>query len=365
MSESAPRGRIAALTGPNQLQLKCFPVPEAERGAMVLGVRRANVCGSDLHQFHYESAGLREAGLGHEFVGEVFDLGEGVATDYAGQVVGIGDRVVPVYYLTCQRCISCLRGEFGACRNSVSSWATNPEIAPHFRAAFATHYYVHPGQYFYKVPDALDDRAVAGANCGLAQMIFVLDQLRIQAGETLVIQGAGGVGLYAAAVAYERGAKVVIVDAISSRLELAKQFGAVHVIDMNEHGSVEDRAKAVLDLTSGVGADLVLEVAGAPAAFTEAVHLARPGGRIASVGNLNADATVEVVPGIITRKGLRIQGVLRYDPWYLHKALDFLWRRANQHPFEALTGQSFPLDAVEDALLAGESRSVARVAVVP
>lgn len=365
MSEPAPRGRIAALTGPNELQLKSFPVPKAGRGAVVLRVRRANVCGSDLHQFHYESAGLREAGLGHEFVGDVVDIGEGVETDYAGQAVEVGDRVVPVYYLTCQRCMSCLRGEFGACRNSISAWATNPEIAPHFRSAFATHYYVHPGQYFYKVPDVLDDLAVAGANCGLAQMVFVLDQLAIQAGETITVQGAGGLGLYAAAVASERGANVVVVDAVPSRLRVAQQFGAAHVVDMNDHRSREDRAKAVLDLTGGVGADVVLEVAGAPAAFAEAVELARPGGRVASVGNLNADAAVEIVPGIITRKGLRIQGVLRYDPWYLQKALDFLRRRGNLHPFEALTDRSFPLEALEEALQAGDSRSVARVAVVP
>jgi threonine dehydrogenase-like Zn-dependent dehydrogenase len=358
-------GHIAALTGPRTVEVKSFPVPPPEPGAVVLAVRRANVCGSDVHQWHYESAALRRAGLGHEFVGEIVALGAGVTTDYAGEVVVVGDRVVPVYYLTCHRCPPCLRAEFNLCINGLASWAIPPDEAPHFRSGFATHYYVQPGQYFYKVPDEVDDATVAGANCGLAQMIFVLDSIGIQAGETLVIQGAGGLGLYAAAVAHERGAKVVVVDGLRERLELARGFGADHVIDMTDHPTVDDRVKAVLDLTAGLGADVVLEVTGVAQAFVEAVELSRVGGRIASVGNLNADASVTIAPGILTRKSLTIKGVLRYDPWYLQKAIAFLARRHADHPFEAFTDRAFPLTDVVAALQAGESRSVARVAIVP
>lgn len=358
-------GQIAALTGPQTVEVKTFPLPAAAPGAVLLAVRRANVCGTDVHQWHYESAALREAGLGHEFVGEIVALGEGVTTDFAGEPVQVGDRVVPVYYLTCHRCPPCLRAEFNLCQNGLAEWMIPPDVTPHFRSGFATHYYVHPGQYFYKVPDVVDDATVAGANCGLAQMLFVIDQIGLEAGETFVVQGAGGLGLYAAAVAHERGARVVVIDGVAERLELAKRFGASETLDLTDHPDAKDRVRAVQDLTGGVGADLVLEVTGVPASFVEAIDLARSGGRIASVGNLNAEASVTMVPGIVTRKSVRIQGVLRYHPWYLHKAVAFLARRQHLHPFEAFSDRSFPLAEVTDALRAGESRSVARVAIVP
>lgn len=358
-------GRVVALTGPEQVEVQTYEVPVPEPGAVVLAVSRANVCGSDVHQYHWESVALREAALGHEFVGRVAALGDGVTTDFAGQPVRVGDRVVPVYYLTCLRCPACLRGELGSCQNAISAWATNPEKAPHFNGAFATHYYVRPGQYFYAVPDEVDDATVAGANCGLAQMIYTLDRIGVEAGETLVIQGAGGLGLYAAAVARERGATVVVVDAVADRLELARRFGADHTINLTELRTVGERVDAVRFLTGGAGADVVLEVAGAPAAFTEALELVRSGGRIATVGNINAEATVPVIPGVITRKGVTVRGVLRYDPWYLHRAVQFLARRQGMHPFDALTDRSYPLDDVVEALRAGESHKVARVAIVP
>ena len=358
-------GQIATLVGPASLELQEYEVPAPGPGAVLLKVRRANVCGTDVHQWHYESLLLRDAGLGHEFVGEILALGEGVTTDFAGRPVAVGDRVVPVYYLTCHRCPPCLRAEFNLCQNGLAEWKIKPEVAPHFRSGFATHYYVFPGQYFYKVPDDVDDATVAGANCGLAQMLFVFDEVGIAPGETLVVLGAGGLGLYAAAVATERGARVIVVDAVPDRLELAHRFGAAETITLGDFPLPEDRVARVQELTGGIGADVVLEVTGVPASFVEAIDLARVNGRIASVGNLNAEATVTMTPGILTRKSVQVRGVLRYHPWYLHRAVEFLARRQTLHPFEAFTDRTYPLAEVAEALKAGESRSVARVAVVP
>ncbi|MBJ7358714.1 zinc-binding dehydrogenase [Nocardioides sp.] len=358
-------GQIATLVGPATVELQEYDVPEPGPGAVLLAVRRANVCGTDVHQWHYESLLLRDAGLGHEFVGEVVALGEGVSTDFAGEPLALGDRVVPVYYLTCHRCPPCLRSEFNLCQNGLAEWKLKPEVAPHFRSGFATHYYLFPGQYFYKVPDSVPDETVAGANCGLAQMLFTIDQVGLAAGETLVVQGAGGLGLYAAAVAHERGARVIAIDGVPERLELARAFGADETVSLADFPESADRVARVQELTGGVGADLVLEVTGVPASFVEAIDLARVGGRIASVGNLNAEATVTMTPGFVTRKSVHIHGVLRYHPWYLHQAVQFLARRQHLHPFEAFSDRSYPLAEVTDALKAGESRSVARVAIVP
>jgi L-iditol 2-dehydrogenase len=361
------RGQVAALVGPETVALKEFDVPEPGPGAVVLEVTRANVCGSDVHIYHYESPALKDSVLGHEFVGRIHALGDGVTTDYAGQPVAVGDRVVAVYFLACRRCPGCQRGEFSQCRNSLRLWAQKPEVPPHFFGGFATHYYVDPEQYFYKVPDVLSDATVAGANCGLAQMIFALDRIGLGSGESLVVQGAGGLGLYAAAVARDRGARVFVVDGVPERLELARAFGAQDVVDMREHTTPAERAKRVQELTGSDGADVVLEVTGVAAAFPESVELAGVGGRIASVGNINVGAAneVSVSPGIVTRKNLTIRGFLRYDPWYLHTALQFLERVHGDYPFEKLTDRDYSLAEITDAIERGAARRVARAAVVP
>ncbi len=360
------RGRVAALVGPKEVALQEYDVPAPGPGALVLAVRRANVCGSDVHAYHYESPALQRAAMGHEFVGEVVALGEEVEEDYAGRPVAVGDRVVVVYFLACRRCRGCLRGDLSLCQNALRLWSAPPDQPPHFRGAFATHYYVDRDQYFYKVPDDLSDRTVAGANCGIAQVLFVLDKVRLGPGETLVVQGAGGLGLYAAAAGKERGATVVAIDGVAERLELARRFGADHVVDLSEARTPEVRAERVRALT-GDGGDVVLEVTGVAEAFVEAVELAAVGGRIASVGNLNVGSGVEVTlsPGLITRKHLQIHGILRYDPWYLDRAVAFLERNAGRVPFESVIGQDFPLDQVVTALESGASRRVSRASVVP
>jgi D-arabinose 1-dehydrogenase-like Zn-dependent alcohol dehydrogenase len=246
-------------------------------------------------------------------------------------------------------------------------WSRRPEEPPHFYGAFATHYYVDPEQYFYRVPDELSDATVAGANCGLAQMIFALDRIGLRSGESLVVQGAGGLGLDAAAIGRDRGAHVIVVDAVDERLELARAFGATDVIDMKRHASVSDRVAEVQRLTSSDGADVVLEVTGVASAFAESLELASVGGRVASVGNINVGAGNEVSmsPGIVTRKNLTIRGFLRYDPWVLHTALEFLRRTHGKYPFESLTDRDYRLDEVAQAIEQGAQRRVARAAVVP
>jgi len=160
---AAVLGRVAALVAPKEVVIKEFEVPEPAPGAVVVRVRRANVCGSELHIWRFHHPLIRHSVLGHEFVGEVVALGEGVTTDYAGQTVGPGDRVVAAYFLTCRRCPACLNGDFNLCQRAYTYWSQPPEKAPHFTGAFGSHYYIQPDQYVDRVPDSVSDAAVAGA----------------------------------------------------------------------------------------------------------------------------------------------------------------------------------------------------------
>lgn len=361
------RGRVAALVGPERIEIKSFDVPEPEPGAVLTRVRRANTCGSEVHIYHHHHPLLRECVLGHEFVGEVQALGEGVTTDYAGEAVAVGDRVIAPYYRTCRKCIACLKGDFNLCQKAYSFWSQRAEDFPHFTGAFATHYYIQPDQYFYKVPDSVPDEVVAGANCGLSQVLYGLHRLGVSAGESVLVQGAGGLGLYACAVAKEMGAKVIVVEGIPERIELARRFGAEHVVDMGELTTPEERVERVQGLTDDYGADVVLEVTGVPAAFVEAIALVRPGGRVGEIGNVSIGVEHEIplAPGLITRKVVTVQGFVRYQPWYLHRAIKFLERRHTEHPFAELSDREYALEEVGEAIEREEARQVARPAIVP
>ncbi|MBX6377998.1 MAG: alcohol dehydrogenase catalytic domain-containing protein, partial [Clostridia bacterium] len=226
--------------------LREFPVPRAGPGAVVVRVTHANICGSDLHAWRGEFV-LSEFGgrlptvLGHEMCGRVHELGEGVTTDWAGEPLAVGDRVVFQYFRHCGRCPACLAGHTVACRRLRMAMTESAEEWPHFVGAFADYYYVHPGQAVFKVPDDLPDELVAGANCALSQVLYGLERVGLRAGETVAIQGAGGLGIYATAVARDRGAaRIIVIDGVPERLELALAFGADEVVDIRSFPLPED-----------------------------------------------------------------------------------------------------------------------------
>jgi threonine dehydrogenase-like Zn-dependent dehydrogenase len=360
-------GRLVALVGPETTEIQEYELPAVPGGAALLKVRRANVCGSDLHIHRYLNPALRDIVLGHEFVAEIAELGDGLTVDSSGEPVAVGDRVVVVYFYTCLKCASCNRGDFNQCTNSVAGLASPPSVAPHFHGAFSTHYYLAPGQYFYKVPEEVSDAAVAGANCGLAQVMFAIDQIGVRRADTVVVQGAGGLGLYACAVARSSGARVIVVEKDPVRIKAAQQFGAHDVIDMEEHPTVEARLEELNRLTAGRGADYVIEVSGRSVAFLEAIGFARVGGGIASVGNLNVgpEYEVSIAPAVFTRKNLRVHGYLRYDPWFLQKSVKFIADHQDEYPFDSMSDRTYTIDEIEEALARSKSGEVARAAVIP
>ena len=218
-----------------------FPVVEPGPGSVSVRVTRANVCGSDLHFWRGDGRlewWNRQDGaiIGHEMTGVVHALGDGVVTDWAGAPLAVGDRVVYQYFAPCGRCRACLRGMTPACPAALGRMFTDPHQPPHFNGAFADYYHVSPRMALFKVPGAVSDTMVAGANCALAQVIYGLERVGVGFNDTVVIQGAGGLGAYATAVAKERGAhQVIVIDGLDDRLALARAMGADATVDFREH----------------------------------------------------------------------------------------------------------------------------------
>jgi len=364
------KGKAAVFTGAGRpMEIREFPVTDPEPGAIIVRVTMANICGSDLHMWKGETVLGMGPGpwiLGHEMTGKVFRLGEGVRTDFTGQPLAEGDRVVYAYYRPCGRCYICLKGDRAACPQRFPSSWLSAEVPPHFNGAYAEYYYLMPGQPVFKVPDELSDEEVAPVNCALSQVIYGLHCVKVEFGDTVVIQGAGGLGLYACAVAREMGAgRVIAIDRLKNRLEMALSFGADEVIDMGELTSPRDRLRRVRELTGGWGADVVVEVAGVPQAVTEGIPMLRMAGRYLWIGNISRGPTAEIDPSTIILGNRRIIGVATYEAWAIPKALDFLKRTRDRYPFNRLLSHKFRLEEINEAFEMASRGEVTRAAMIP
>src|SRR3954452_3852253 len=149
------------------------------------------------------------------------------------------------------------------------------------QSAWGDYSYLPAGHVVLKVPDELSDGMVAGINCAFATVMCGLDMSRIELGETVVVQGAGGLGIFATATARELGAgRVIVVDGVQERLDLAAAFVADELIDLRELRTPSQRVERVRELTDGWGADVVVEVAGVIGAMSEALDMLGNGGRL-------------------------------------------------------------------------------------
>jgi len=185
-------------------------------------------------------------------------------------------------------------------------------------------------------------------------------------GDSVLVQGAGGLGLSAIATAKDMGsAQVIAVEKIPDRVKMAKQFGADEVIDMNKYRSEEERVAKVKELTGGRGVDLILEFIGTSAGISEGVKMLTPGGTYLLAGMISGEIKGNINAADIVFQGKRISGSANYRSWVIPKALDFLVRTKNKYPFEKLVSHKFKLEEVNEALKLASQGIGTRVALIP
>ena len=357
-------GQLCYLKSPGELEFREYEVLAPPHGGILTRVVRANVCGSELHIWKGRHPTLKSCVMGHEMLGRVERLGTGVSTDFAGAPLHPGDRVVSTYFRGCRKCRACRRGAFNVCETGLSQWLKPPDEAPHFHGTWGTFYAIDPDQYVFRVPDSVPDPVASVANCALAQVYYGIEEAGLGAGETLAVQGAGGLGLCAIAVAKERGARVIVIDGVASRIEAARAFGADEIVDIRELPEASSRVRRVLDLTEGWGADVAIEVAGVPAAIQEGVEMVRPVGRYVTIGNIWPGLVTPFDPGVLTRRMVRIIPLMRYLPWKLYDALRFLERTIDRFPWGLLVDRDFAFAEAAEALRLSDERLLNRGSLV-
>ena len=350
-------GRVAVLRAyGGEFELRDYPLPDVEPGAILVKLTRAGVCGSDLHIWRGEmkevyGATPNNLTFGHEMCGRVARLGGGVTTDSTGQPLREGDRVTYLYFYPCGRCPVCLQDEMGSCprKGRPSRVAGTP---PYFNAGYGDYYYLRPGHFVFKIPDELSDDIATPSNCALAQVIYGLRRAGLRQGHTVVVQGAGGLGLNAVAVARDMGADTVIaVDRLPERLELARAFGADHTLSTEELTTAEQRIDAVRALTGGFGADIVVDVVGYPEVIPEGLRMLRGGGCYLEVGSIAPGNVFTYDATALVRGNVRLVATSNYSPWALEEALRFLRRNRTRFPFERVISHVFPLERISEAFV--------------
>ncbi len=359
------KGKAAVATSPGApFDIREYTVPEVSPDDILVKIRLANICGSDLHGWEGRTSGnVGGTGTipGHEMFGDVYDIGHSVRFDSMGNPLKIGDRIAYSYFRPCNVCSACMHGD-AACPYRYRDRDLAPDEYPHFNGAFAQYFYMRSGHWVFKVPDELADELVSPVNCALAEVLYGLHRVGITLGDTVVIQGVGGLGLYATAVAREMGAgQIIVLDRMNSRLRLAEEFGADKTINVDETSS-EERIARVREWTGGHGVDVVAELTGVPSVVQEGLDMMRPGGRYLWIGSITP-TPAEIIPPTVVRASRTIFGVVVYEKWVIPRALDLLVRTQHRYPYHKIISDKFPLDEINKAFPEAAKRECIHVAL--
>jgi threonine 3-dehydrogenase len=282
--------------------LQDTPVPELGHNDLLIKIRKTAICGTDMHIYNWDEWSQKTIPVpmvvGHEYVGEVVEIGQEV------RGFSIGDRVSGEGHITCGHCRNCRAGRRHLCRNTEGVGVNRP-------GAFAE-YLVIPAFNAFKIPDNIsDDLASIFDPFGNAVHTALSFDL---VGEDVLITGAGPIGVMAAAVARHVGARhVVITDINPYRLELAKKMGATRAVDVSQE-SLQD---VMNELGMSEGFDVGLEMSGVPVAFRDMLDKMNHGGKVAMLGIPPQDVAVDWNQVIF--KGLVIKGIYgreMFETWY-------------------------------------------------
>ncbi len=283
------------------------PIPELGHNDIMIKIRKTAICGTDVHIYNWDEWSQKTIPMpmvtGHEYVGEVVEIGQEV------RGFKIGDRVSGEGHITCGHCRNCRGGRTHLCRNTQG-------VGVNRAGAFAE-YLVIPAFNAFKIPDNIsDDLAAIFDPLGNAVHTALSFDL---VGEDVLVCGAGPIGIMAAAICRHVGARhVVITDMNEYRLELAKKFGVTRAVNVSK----QNLNSVMTELGMTEGFDVGLEMSGAPQAFRSMLNAMNHGGRIALLGIPPADMSIDWNQVIF--KGLFIKGIYgreMFETWYKMAAL--------------------------------------------
>ncbi len=343
-----------------KLKLKEYPRPVIGEGAILLEMTLCGLCGTDIHLYGGNMKIPYPVIPGHEFVGKIKELGERAEKfEVKGQLLTEGDlvAVVPGTNAFCGNCYFCrfMPHKPTYCTNRrVMGVNLTSDTPPHLLGGWAEEIYVDAIHYWvYKVPEDMPEEVAV-----LAEPMAVSCRAFERAyspgvptsgdgfgpGDSVIVQGVGPIGLLAIATAKIAGSgNIIAIDMVDERLMMAEKLGADHLIDMRQFVDLDSRVNEVKRLTNGLGADVVIECAGVPAAFKEGIELTRRGGRFVEVGHYTDPGNIEINPHTICMKDIDILGSWAYPPTQFDTALQLLRRGMEDLPLDKIITHKFKI----------------------
>jgi len=305
--ESQSVMRQAILREPRQIELITRPVPVPGPGEVLLRVRAALTCGTDLKTYRRGHPKVPFGPFGHECAGDVAAVGRGVHS------IREGDAVAPTPTAPCGVCPSCRRGRENLCESQFEGIVLG---------AYADYLLVSArvaARHLLRKPPGLSYIEAAFLE-PLSCVIHAWERLRPRPVEQVAVAGLGAIGLLHIKMAKAAGARVVAVGRRQERLELAARLGADAVVDSEQPGVAE----RIRELTGGLGPDLVIECTGSPALWVESPRWAAPGGRVVLFAGLAAGTQVAFDATRLHYEEVDILNTFHYRPRDVDEAHDLL-----------------------------------------
>lgn len=357
-------GRVAVFDRPNgPFRIAAYPLRPPATGEVLVRVAMSTICRSDIHSYQGHRPSPCPGLLGHEIIGRIEALGPGIERDMRGALLAPGDRITwSEYFVPGPHYLGDALELPQKTPGAHKYGHLCADTQPHHHGGFADYCYVLPRSWILRLPDELSDEEATPINCGVATMIAATEAANLRIGDTVVVQGLGLLGLYAAAIARARGANRVIgLDAQAARRARAADFG----VDLACDPAAPDALERVRAACPALGADAVLEVCGDAAVIPAGLDLLRIGGSYVLAGVVNPSSMVSLDASLVLRKCLTLRGVHNYHPRHLAQALDFVVAHRRHYPFHALVDARYPLERVDAAMDDAAGRRVLRAAIVP
>jgi threonine dehydrogenase-like Zn-dependent dehydrogenase len=333
----------AIITGPRQAELVDAPDPRPVEDWALVKIHATPMC----TEYKAFVAGSRAEYLGHEAAGEVVEVAQ------PGRVK-VGDRVVVMPMWPCGKCSLCIAGDYIHCEHTidVSQFTGGRE-----GSATYAQYLLKPAWLLPLIPDDVSYELASLSLCGLGPSFGAFEAMNVNAFDTVLITGAGPVGLGAVINAKYRGARVIVAESIPYRVERARLLRADYVVDPR----AGDALAQICAITGGVGVDKALDCAGVVAAQRLCIDATRRKGQVAFVGECNDELPIRVSPDMI-RKGLTLIGSWHYNLAYTPQIMQVI---RGSPVIQHLISHVLPMSRVQDALELSASQQNAKIILKP
>jgi len=337
------------LYGVKDLKVEDVEVPEVKDGEVLVKVKAATTCGTDLKIFqrgYVEKVIKLPTIFGHEWAGEVAEVGKGLEWPRKDMRVRAGNSA------PCLHCSMCQRGKYNLCENMIWLWG-----------AYAEYIKVPARMVLMNmqgIPDGISYEEAAITE-PLACVLHGVEQANVKLGDTVAIIGAGPIGLLHLLTVKKMGAgRTIMIDLVDERLGFAEKLGADATVNSGKE-NVETRIR---ELTGGYGADVAIEAIGLSATWEQALKLARKGGTVLEFGGCPPGTEIKVNAEMLHYGELTVMGTFHTTPLHFRKALNLIATRTID--VRPLVTRKMKLDNIKEAFeILSTSKNEIKIGILP